>query len=90
MKLKDNYVTFGDENSVMMVSVDGTEFPGVLKGNGTVRFILEQLRTETDRDGIVAAMLREYDVSPELAAQDADRVLQALRETGALEEGQSN
>lgn len=86
MKLKDTFVTFGDEHSVMMVSSDSSDFSGVLKGNGTVGFILGLLKTDTDKEGIVSSVLAEYDVSRAVAEQDADRVIETLRSINALEE----
>ncbi|MBO4769860.1 MAG: PqqD family protein [Clostridia bacterium] len=85
MKLKDNFVTFGSDENVMMVSADGKDFSGVLKGNGTVGFILSLLKTETSRENIVSSLLGEYEVSREIAEQDTDRVLETLRSINALE-----
>lgn len=86
MKLKSNFITqFIDETS-FLVPVGGQGFSGLVRGNRTTAFLLELLREETDEEALVDAMCRKYDAPRQTVAADVRKVLETLREVGALEE----
>lgn len=86
MKLKKQFVTKDMGNTQVMVAVGGSSFSGIVRSNKTAAFIVDQLKEETTKEKIVAAMLEEYDVSEERVSADVDKVLEKLRSIGALEE----
>jgi hypothetical protein len=86
MKLKKQFVTKDIGDTQVMVAVGGSAFSGVVRSNKTAAFIVDQLKEETTKEKIVAAMLEEYDVSEERVSADVDKVLEKLRGIGALEE----
>ena len=86
MKLKNQFVTKDMGDTQVMVAVGGSSFSGIVRSNKTAAFIVDQLKEETTKEKIVAAMLEHYDVSEELASADAEKILEKLRSIGALEE----
>ena len=85
MKLKDTFISH--EVAGEQVLVDCTSsFSGLVRSNKTAAFIVDHLRSETTLDGIVSAMLEEYDVAEDGARRDAAAVIEKLREIGALDE----
>ncbi len=85
MHLKKEFIThvIGDEQ--IMVAVGGSDFSGLVRSNATAAFIVDCLRSETDLEGIVAAMLEKYDVDRETARRDAEAVLDKLCSINAIE-----
>ena len=86
MKLKDNFVTRDMGDSQVMVAVGGSAFSGIVRSNKTAAFIVDQLKAETTREQILAAMLEKYEVEPEVAEKDIDKIIEKLRGIGALDD----
>lgn len=88
MKLKEGIVIDRCGNDCVAVAVGETNriFSGMLRGNGTLEFILQQLHTDTTEDAVAAAMTRIYDVSDDVALQDVRRVVGQLREIGLIDD----
>ncbi len=85
MKLKEGFITHTTGDEHILVSAGDSGFSGLVRSNPTAAFIIEQLKTETTLEKIVDAMLAEYDVSREVAARDAAKVIEKLRAIGAVE-----
>ena len=85
MKLKSNFVTHATADGMLMISAGGS-FNGMVRSNDTAAYIIELLKTETDRDGIIAGMLERYDATEAQIAADVDAVLAKLRSIGAIDE----
>ena len=68
-----------------MISAGGS-FNGMVRSNSTAAAIIDLLKTETTRDGIVDAMLAVYEVERDVLTADVDRVLDTLRQIGAIDE----
>ena len=60
-------------------------FNGMIRGNATMNYIMQQLMTDTDEDKLVAALLDKYDVSEETARRDVRKIINLLAEAGLLE-----
>ena len=86
MKLNKQFVTKDMGDSQVMVAVGRSAFSGVVTSNRTAAYVVDLLKEETTEDGIVAAMLKKYDVSEEKARADVRKVLDTLRSIGALDE----
>ncbi|MGN0632751.1 MAG: PqqD family protein [Oscillospiraceae bacterium] len=85
MKLKESFVTHKSNDDYMMIDASG-KFSGLVHSNATAAFIVECLKTETTKDEIVAKMLEVYEVSEKEAADGADKIIEALKGIGAIEE----
>lgn len=86
MKIRDGYIVREVAGTAVVVPLGAeSTFHGMLKLNGTGRFLWEKLTEETDRDGLVSALLAEYEVSEELAARDVDAFLATLEKLNVLE-----
>lgn len=85
MKLKKEFVTYDTDGKQIMVSVDTKRFSGMVKSNETAAFIINCLKEETDADSIVEKMLQEYDAPREAIAKDVQKVIDTLKEIGALD-----
>ncbi len=85
MKLKQDFVTQEIDGTQYLIPVGGEAFSGVVRGNETVAFLVELLKQETTQEALVDAMAAEYDAPREVLAADVARVLDVLREVGALD-----
>ena len=86
MKLNKQFVTRDIGDTQVMVAVGSAAFSGVVRSNKTAAFVVDQLKEETTKEKIVAAMLEKYEVTEERASADVDKILEKLRSIGALEE----
>ena len=86
MKLKDSFLTQQIGDDQVMVATDSRVFSGMIRSNKTAAFIVDLLKEETSKESILEAMSARYDAPREVMAADIDRVLEALRSVGALEE----
>ncbi len=86
MKLNKQFVTKDIGDTQVMVAVGSAAFSGVVRSNKTAAFVVDQLKEDTTKEKIVAAMLEKYEVTEERASADVDRILEKLRSIGALEE----
>ena len=84
MKLKSSFVTYTTGDTQIMVS--GSDFNGMVRSNKTAAAIIDILAVDTTRDGIVDAMLEKYEAPREVIERDVDKILDALRGIGAIDE----
>ena len=61
-------------------------FSGLIQGNKTFGTVLELLQQETDETAVVNSLCDRFDAPRERIMQDVKRVLDQLREIGALDE----
>lgn len=87
MKLKNGYILRDVAGSTVVVSLDAAStFGGMLRLNGTGKFLWELLGTDVTRDALIEALVAEYEIDAETASRDIDAFLTSLRGFGALEE----
>ena len=86
MKLRDGFITEEVNDTQMMVATGDNAFHGIVRSNRTAAWIVDHLRTDTTREALVDAMADHFDAPRETIARDVDRILDTLREIGALEE----
>ena len=86
MKLNKDFITHKTGDKYVMVCLDRKKFSGIVRLNETACFVIEQLKSEVTEEEILAAMKKEYDVEEDTAVRDISRVLNVLREVGALDE----
>ena len=85
MKLKESFITHKNKDDYMMIDASG-EFAGIIHSNATTAFIVECLRTETTREEIIQKMLDKYDADETEVAGDVDKIINALKSIGAVDE----
>ena len=86
MKLKDGFITHETDGEQIMVGASNTGFSGLVRSNRTAAFIIDCLKEETTPESIADQMEELYDAPREVMEQDIRRVLESLREIGALDE----
>lgn len=86
MKLNPQFVTRDMPDSQIMVAVGSAAFSGIVRSNKTAAFIVDQLKTETTKEKILAAMQQKYDADVSVMEKDLDMVIEKLRGIGALDE----
>ncbi|MGN1202404.1 MAG: PqqD family protein [Eubacterium sp.] len=85
MKLKESFVTHKNKDDYMMIDASG-KFAGLIHSNATTAFIVECLGTETTREEIIQKMLDKYDAEETDVARDVDKIINALKSIGAVDE----
>lgn len=85
MKLKESFVTHKNKDDYMMIDSSG-KFAGLVHSNATTAFIVECLKTETTREKIIQKMLEKYDADETDVARDVDKIINALKSIGAIDE----
>ena len=86
MKLDPKFVTREIGDTQVMVAVGSAAFSGIVRSNKTAAFIVDQLKTDTTKEKILAAMQETYDADPAVMEKDIEKVLEKLRSIGALDE----
>ena len=86
MKLNDNFITHDTNAEQIMVSTGDVAFNGLVRNNKTAAFIVDCLKEETTKDKIVEKMLEKYEVSRDVLEADVEKILNQMREIGALDE----
>ena len=85
MKLKESFITHKNKDDYMMIDASG-EFAGLIHSNATTAFIVDCPRTETTREEIVRKILAKYDADEADVARDVDKIINALKSIGAVDE----
>ena len=85
MKLKSTFITHNSGNEQLMISAGG-DFNGMVRSNSTAAEIINILKNETTREAIISAMLDKYEVEEAVVSADVDKVIEALRGIGAIDE----
>ena len=86
MKLKSDFITHNINDETLLVPVGNASFHGIVRGNPTLGAIVALLEKDTTEEAVVDAMCREYDAPRETIVADVHRVVEKLREIGAIEE----
>lgn len=87
MKIKKGFMLREVAKNYVVVAVGeaSKEFNGVINLNETGAFLWKQLIDDNTVDGVVAALLNEYDVSEEAARRDVELFINKLKEAKILE-----
>jgi len=86
MKLKNDFIFHDVGENTMLVSTNESEdgFHGMIKLNGTGKFICQQLKNDVTEDDIVKAILNEYETDEETARKAVVDFVNKLRENSLL------
>ncbi|MBQ8858798.1 MAG: PqqD family protein [Clostridia bacterium] len=89
MKINENFLLreVAGNRVVMPVGEAAERFNGMIKLNGSGAYLFEKIQTgAADEEGLVAAMLADYDVDEETARRDIGNFITTLRKMGIIEE----
>lgn len=88
MKIKSGFVLRKIASSWMVVPVGerAAELNGMISLNETAAFLWQFLQEEHSKEEVVAAMVAEFDVEPQQAAQDIDGLLSNMKAAGLLDD----
>ena len=84
MKLKETFVTHSSGDDYIMVATQG--FSGMVRGNKTAAFIVEQLKKPTTPEQIADALAARFEAPRPAIEKDVADILAQLRSIGAIEE----
>ncbi len=89
MKIKSGFVlhAVGGESIVVPVGERTKDFHGMIRLNASAAFIWQQMTAQGDftKESLVAALLENYEVTEELAAQTVDTFIATLLDGGIIE-----
>ena len=87
MKLKQEFVlrNIAGDNILIPVAGIDNKFDGIISLNESGVIIWKALESGKDEDGIVAALMKEYEVAEEKAHKDVTDLLNQLRVLGIVE-----
>lgn len=87
MKLNRDFIPYTIDKENILVCLDSKKFAGVIKLNGTAAFLVEQLKTEQDRESLLAALqARFFGADEPTMRSDLETALSQLRSVGAVDE----
>lgn len=85
MKLKDGFILRAVAGETVVLPTGGvTDFDMMITLNDTGRFLWERLAVGAEESELVSALLAEYDVTEELAAQSVSAFVARLKELDFL------
>jgi len=87
MKIKKGFIVrqVGKDYVVAAVGEQSKHFNGIIRLNGSAKFIWEMLERDCEKEDIVQALLETYDTNETQAAKDVDSFIAKLREAEILE-----
>lgn len=87
MKIKDGFIlrNVGGQNVVVALGEASRSFNGLIRLNETGSFLWKQLGHDMTEEELCAALLAEYDVTPEQAAADVARFIETLGKAALLD-----
>lgn len=88
MKIKNEYIMrkIAGETVIVPVGDAAARFSGMITLNETGEFIWTFLQEENSEDGLLSAMLEEFEVDRDRASADIASFLEILRKNNMLEE----
>lgn len=86
MKLRDEFVTQESDGEQIMVATGNMKFSGLVRSNETAAFIVDCLKFETTMENIVEKMFIKYDVDKTILFKDVEKIIEDLRNIGAIDE----
>ena len=86
MKIKEGYLLKEVAGNHIVIPVGNLDFDGMITLNEVGVFIWEKLSNNTNEEEIVALLLKEYEVAPEIAEKDVKAFIQKLRDADLIDE----
>ncbi|MBF0716166.1 PqqD family protein [Gemelliphila palaticanis] len=86
MRLHPDYVTHltGEEQVIVATGDSAAKFCGIVRGNETMALIVEYFKEDVTKEFVVDDILSKYDIDRETVEEDVDKVINTLKNIGAL------
>lgn len=86
MKRRPGFIVrkISGQNVAVAIGEASKSFHGMIKLNDTGLIIWNALAKDVTEDGIVEAILEQYDVSREQAAEDVHKFVEVLKDAGIV------
>lgn len=86
MRIKDGYVLrqVAGNSIVIAVGEEALNFNGIITINGAGAFLWEQLSKGAEKEDLLSAMLKEYDIDADTASKDIDEFISKLKSADLL------
>ncbi len=84
MRLKEDFLVHEIDGVQYLVPISAETFTGIIRGNASAAFIVNQLKEETTAEAIIEAMCGTYDAPRDRITADVEEILNTLRSIGAL------
>lgn len=86
MKIKDGFIlrTVADTNIVVAVGKESESFGKMIKLNDSAAFLWRCLSTDKTIDDLAEELIKEYDISPELAKKDVESFVSTMKAAGLI------
>ncbi len=86
MRIKDGYVLrqVAGNSIVIAVGEEALNFNGIITINGAGAFLWNLLSDGADKEMLLSAMLKEYDIDEKTASDDIDEFIKKLKDADLL------
>ena len=84
MKLNNEFISHEEGTETFVIPSGKANFSGVVRGNKTFGNVVELLQNDITEAEIVRIMLEKYDASQDVIERDVKKVIENLREIGAI------
>lgn len=88
MKVKNNFIlrNIVDDHLLIPTGETALKVQGLVALSESGSMLYQMLQQECTKEDLLSAMLREYDITPEIAAEDIDSFLDQMRQMDMLAE----
>ncbi len=86
MKIKEGYLLKEVAGNHVVVPTGKLDFDGMITLNDTGVTIWKALLASCSREEIIDSLLKEYDVTRDMASRDVDNFIKKLREADLIDE----
>ena len=86
MKIKEGFILrkVGKQYVVVATGKASKEFHGMIRLNASAASLFNRLKKESEEGELIQALMEEYGISEEIAKEDTEHFLVAMKEAGAL------
>lgn len=87
MRIKKELLTHKSNDEVMLIPVGklSQKFQGIVRGNETAGFIMEQLKEDLTEEELIERVLESYDVDRNRVMNDVKHIIELLEQEELLE-----
>jgi len=87
MRIKEGYIIrkIAGSDIVVPVGENISDFNGIISLNESAAFLWKMLVDESETEQLTEGLMKEYEISRELAEKDAGHFVERLQEAGILE-----
>lgn len=87
MKVKNDFLLRKISDAYVVVPVGSAivDFSGLINLNETGAFLFEKLQEGAEKEELISALLKDYDVPEEVAGKDVEAFINKVKDAGILE-----